>query len=238
MSTFVIRDLSGMAEFRQAEALQAEVWGKEDTADPADLMMVIQAEGGLCAGAFVEGRLVGYIFAFPTRDPGVQHSHRLATLPQARGMKLGLRLKWYQRDWCLARGIGLVRWTFDPLRRVNASLNIGALGAIVRTYYPDYYGEMQGINAGAPSDRLLAEWRLDRPEVASLAAGGPGRAMTGLRAVPLPADFEAALTSDPAQALADRLAMRATLQAAFAEGQAILSYDRAAGAYGIGPLAG
>jgi predicted GNAT superfamily acetyltransferase len=54
-----IRELSGMSEFRQAETLQNEVWGKDDTADPADLLMVIQAEGGLCAGAFLEGRLIG-----------------------------------------------------------------------------------------------------------------------------------------------------------------------------------
>jgi hypothetical protein len=38
-----IRELSGMSEFRQAETLQNEVWGKDDTADPADLLMVIQA---------------------------------------------------------------------------------------------------------------------------------------------------------------------------------------------------
>ena len=73
-----IRELSGMSEFRQAETLQNEVWGKDDTADPADLLMVIQAEGGLCAGAFLDGRLVGYVFGFPTKDSGVQHSHRLA----------------------------------------------------------------------------------------------------------------------------------------------------------------
>lgn len=30
-----IRDLPGMAEFRLAEALQNDVWGKDDTADPA-----------------------------------------------------------------------------------------------------------------------------------------------------------------------------------------------------------
>jgi predicted GNAT superfamily acetyltransferase len=69
-----------MAEFRLAEDLQRAVWGEGDLPDPADLMMVIQAEGGLVGGAFVDGRLLGYIFGFPTRDPQVQHSHRLAVL--------------------------------------------------------------------------------------------------------------------------------------------------------------
>lgn len=110
-------------------------------------MMVIQAEGGLAGGAFVEGRLMGYIFGFPTRDPGIQHSHRLAVLPEARGLGLGVRLKFFQRDWCLTRGMTLVRWTFDPLRAVNATLNIHRLGATSDTYLEDYYGEMAGIDS-------------------------------------------------------------------------------------------
>lgn len=238
MSAVIIRDLAGMAEFRQAESLQNAVWGKDDTADPADLMMVIQAEGGLCAGAFLDGRLIGYVFGFPTREPGVQHSHRLAVLPEARGMQLGKRLKWFQRDWCLARGISLVRWTFDPLRRVNACLNIGTLGCIVRTYHADYYGQMQGINAGLPSDRLLAEWRLGSATVAALSRGeGVVRAASGVVLSPgLPSDIDALVASDPARALDERLRQRSVLQDAFAQGQVIIGYDRAADAYCLGPV--
>ena len=32
----IIRDLSGMAEFFKAEQLQRDVWGADDTEDPAD----------------------------------------------------------------------------------------------------------------------------------------------------------------------------------------------------------
>ncbi|MDZ7907351.1 MAG: GNAT family N-acetyltransferase [Gemmobacter sp.] len=166
-----IRDLQGMAEFAQAEQLQRDVWGAGDAPDPADLMMVVQHEGGLVAGAFAEGRLLGYAFGFPTRDPLVQHSHRLAVRAEARGLKLGLRLKWYQHDWCAARGIARVRWTYDPLRLANATLNIAALGAEVSTYLPDYYGEMAGINAGTASDRLMADWHVGSPRVQASRAG-------------------------------------------------------------------
>ena len=89
MTELTFRDLRGMAEFRAAEDLQRSVWGAGDAPDPADLMMVIQAEGGLVGGAFAEGRLLGYVFGFPTRDPQVQHSHRLAVLSEARGLRLG-----------------------------------------------------------------------------------------------------------------------------------------------------
>ncbi|MFD1809838.1 GNAT family N-acetyltransferase [Gemmobacter lanyuensis] len=126
-------------------------------------MMVIQHEGGLLAGAFQGDRLLGYVFAFPTRDPQVQHSHRLAVRAEARGLKLGARLKWYQHDWCARNGVALVRWTYDPLRRTNATLNIAALGAGAHVYLPDYYGEMAGINAGTASDRLMAEWVIGSP---------------------------------------------------------------------------
>ncbi|MCF1710784.1 GNAT family N-acetyltransferase [Tabrizicola sp. J26] len=230
MRDVILRDLSGMAEFRLAEALQNDVWGHDDTADPADLMMVIQAEGGLCAGAFHGDRLIGYVFAFPTRDPQIQHSHRLAIRTEARGLGLGARLKWYQRDWCLARGIRLVRWTYDPLRILNASLNIGTLGAVGRTYYPDYYGKMAGINAGAPSDRLLAEWFVADATVTALANRQPVE-VTPVSRIAIPTDFAEMLTADPDRALADRLKLRLEMTEAFARGEEITGFDRQRGEY-------
>ena len=232
MTDVTFRDLSGMAEFRLAEDLQRQVWGEGDLPDPADLMMVIQAEGGLVGGAYVDGRLVGYIFGFPTRDPQVQHSHRLAVLAQARGLGLGVRLKLYQRDWCLARGIGHVRWTFDPLRTVNATLNIHRLGATSQTYLPDYYGEMAGINQGLASDRLLVDWDLASPVVAALAGGRPrpAQALTPLPR-PLPDDIETLAQADMAAAAALRLELRALLQRAFADGHRIADFDRSARVY-------
>lgn len=209
------RDLAGMAECRAAEDLQRAVWGAGDVPDPADLMMVVQAEGGLLGGAFLDGRLMGYVFAFPTATAGVQHSHRLAVRAEARGLGLGLRLKLYQRDWCLARGIHLTRWTYDPLRHTNASLNIARLGASAGSYHPDYYGAMEGINAGLPSDRLLAEWHLTAPPAP------PGTPLE----IALPEDLDRLMDTDPGAALRLRLALRAALQDAFAKGQRITGYD-------------
>ncbi|MCA0272340.1 MAG: GNAT family N-acetyltransferase [Proteobacteria bacterium] len=233
MSDVTLRDLHGMAEFLAAERLQRAVWGQDDSPDPADLMMVVQAEGGLCAGAFRGGDLIGYVFGFPTRDPGVQHSHRLAVASEARGLKLGVRLKWYQRDWCLRHGVGLVRWTFDPLRRTNATLNIDTLGASGNVYHTDYYGDMAGINAGAPSDRLSVEWRLDALGVKARAEGQrPRPGAGGIKArVNIPADFAALLSGASEVALSERLRVRDSLQAAFADGLEIGGFDRETGDY-------
>lgn len=226
----MIRDLNSVAELKQSESFQRAVWGEDDPADNSDIMLAIQHEGGLVAGAFAQGRMLGFLFGFPTSRPDVQHSHRLAVHPDSRGMGLGLKLKWYQRDWCLARGIKTVRWTYDPLRRINASLNITKLGATAGIYYPDYYGKMEGINAGVASDRLLAEWQLDAPGVAQRAAGAPVPPGDGLR-VAIPADFGALLTQDLQGAVAQRLRVRAELTAAFDGGYRISGFDTAACTY-------
>ena len=231
----IIRDLSGMEEFLKAEQLQRDVWGVDDTEDPADLMMVIQHEGGLVAGAFEGERLVGYVFGFPTREPQVQHSHRLAVHPEARGRSLALRLKRYQREWCLARGINLVRWTFDPLRHTNAHLNIARLGAEVSTYHADYYGVMKGINAGLPSDRLRADWHLASDRAIRCAAWEPGKPAITLppqaERVAIIPDLDRLLAEDYEMALAARLRVREALTRLFGEGYAIRHYDAAAASY-------
>ncbi|WP_421694572.1 GNAT family N-acetyltransferase [Aestuariivirga sp.] len=241
MRGVVIRDLSGMDDFFKAEQLQRDVWGADDTEDPADLMMVIQHEGGLAAGAFEGERLLGYVFAFPTREPHVQHSHRLAVHPEARGRSLALALKRYQREWCLARGISLVRWTFDPLRHTNAHLNIARLGAEVSTYHRDYYGVMKGINAGLPSDRLLADWHLHGTRAQICAGWEPGQPKPPLPddaiRVEIPPDLDRLLLEDEKAALAWRFRVRDALTRHFAEGHAIRFFDADTRAYLLTPAA-
>lgn len=226
MSDVEFRDLRGMDEFTEAENLQSVVWGQGDRPDPADLMMVIQAEGGLAGGAFLDGRLVGYVFGFPTATPGVQHSHRLAVLPDMRSRGIGVRLKWYQRQWCLDRGIGLVRWTFDPLRATNAALNIARLGARSSTYHVDFYGAMGGINKGLPSDRLLADWHLADPRVVALAEGSTFAPLPDdcLRVI-LPAGSDGLIGASGPEAIDARLELRVALTEALADGGEIVGFD-------------
>lgn len=227
----ILRELEGVAELQLAERFQVEVWGEGERPDNSDIMLALQHEGALVAGAFAEGEMLGFLFGFPSATPGVQHSHRLAVSQKARGLGLGARLKWFQRDWCLARGIRLVRWTYDPLRAINAGLNIAVLGATARDYLPDYYGPMPGINAGLPSDRVMAVWQLDAPWVVARAAGQPLPAPQTAATAGIPADIDALLQADPARALAERMRLRAALQEAFAAGLAITGFDRQSGRY-------
>ena len=222
MTGLVLRDLASLAEMKASEAFQRAVWGADDPPDNSDMLLAIQHEGGLVAGAFDGGRMVAFLFGFPTSESAAQHSHRLGVHPDWQGQGLGLRMKLYQKEWCLARGITQVRWTYDPARRANAVLNIHRLGAIARTYYRDYYGVMEGINAGLPSDRLLAEWDLTRPADAEATPAGT---------VPIPADFAKLALDDPGAALAERLRIRKALEGAFAEGLQIAGFDRSQNAY-------
>ena len=212
----ILRELVGIAELKDAERFQRLVWGDDDPADNSDMLLAIQHEGGLVAGAFDDKRLVGFLFGFPTSDPKAQHSHRLGVHPDMQGRGLGVRLKQFQRDWCLERGIETVRWTYDPIRRANAVLNIARLGATAGTYYRDYYGQMEGINAGVPSDRLLAEWNL-KPSTTQTPSE------TGY--VAIPKQFSALLATDLTQAKAERLRVRSEIEALFADGFRIVGFD-------------
>jgi len=222
MTDPVLRDLASLSEMKAAESFQRLVWGRDDPPDNSDMLLAIQHEGGLVAGAFVGDVMVAFLFGFPTSDPQAQHSHRLGVHPDWQGQGLGLRMKLYQKDWCTARGIRRVRWTYDPIRRANAALNIDRLGATACTYYRDYYGPMEGINAGVPSDRLLAEWDLTRPAKPHV---------TAERMVPIPPDFTALVQDDLGKAQSERLRVRAALESAFSDGLHIAGFDRAQTAY-------
>ena len=234
MSEVTFRELASLDELKLAEDVQRQVWGNDDMPDNADLMLAIQHEGGLVAGAFRDARMLGFLFAFPSATPGVQHSHRLAVLAEARGLRLGVRLKWYQREWCLARGITRVRWTYDPLRAVNAGLNVASLGGVSDSYLNNYYGVMAGINAGLPSDRIMLDWHLESDGVAARAKGLPPPDAPTARMVPIPRDIDKLMRDDPAQALRARMELREALTGAFAQGLRITGFDSSAAAYRLG----
>lgn len=171
-----LRELESVAELSACEAVQLRVWGEPTPEVTVASFRAAVHAGGLVVGAFAGAALVGFAFAFPSFVAGRVglHSHLLAVLPEARGRGVGRALKWFQRAWCLERGLRVVTWTFDPLQAKNAKLNLEHLGAHCCHYLPNFYGELGGsLNGALPSDRLLAEWPLEADHVAALAAGEP-----------------------------------------------------------------
>ena len=117
---------------------------------------------------------MGFCYAFAALRGGEGHLHSdmLAVSPAARGLGVGLRLKWAQREEALRRGLRLVTWTFDPMRAPNARLNLNHLGAVARELLPDFYGTTSSaLHHGLATDRLLARWELDHPRVVRRKAG-------------------------------------------------------------------
>ncbi len=194
-----IRPLASCAEFIRCEDLQKEVWGfpERDIVPLAELVST-QKAGGIVAGAFDRsGAMLGFVMGFWALDEAgsvFHYSRRLGVTRSERGRGLGRLLKLYQRHFVLARGYGLVRWTYDPLEGENASLNIGKLGAEASDYLVDFYGsDPAPPNLGVPTDRFFVRWQVDSGKVALLAsaprpgaepAGWPGTLPCVLRSRP------------------------------------------------------
>ncbi len=153
------------------------VWGRDAAAGrimSPEVLTAIAHAGGQVSATFDGDQIVAATAAFVGLDDGLVflHSHITGVLGTHTSRGVGRALKWHQRDWCLARGISHVRWTFDPLVRRNAWFNLGLLGARVLRHERDLYGPVPDArNAGAPTDRLLVDWALDAPRVRAAAEG-------------------------------------------------------------------
>jgi chorismate synthase len=168
--TIVIRDIETLDEMHEVEELQREIWGVSDLDVYPALALRPQKEvGAILMGAFVQGRMVGFVFGFPGIFKGetIIHSDMLGVLSEYRSQSLGYLLKCAQRDAALNRGIRKITWTFDPLQSRNAHLNFGKLGVIADRYLVNYYGETSSFLHRSGTDRLWVTWLLDSDRVAS-----------------------------------------------------------------------
>ncbi|MEJ2538433.1 MAG: GNAT family N-acetyltransferase, partial [Gemmatimonadota bacterium] len=171
-----IRELAGIDEFRRAVAFQESIWGEGFSERvPASLMKVTRRLGGVVAGAFgSEEELVGFVYGMTGLEEGgpVHWSDILAVRPGLRDRGVGRRLKHFQRERVLGLGVDLMRWTFDPLESRNAYLNLGHLGAVVREYAVDMYGESDSpLHRGLGTDRYVVSWELTSNRVRDRVAG-------------------------------------------------------------------
>jgi predicted GNAT superfamily acetyltransferase len=231
-----IRKCEALGEMQACFALQKEVWKFSDAElIPVRIFVVAAKIGGQVIGAFAgtddKKEMIGFALAIPGMRNGHSylHSQMLAVRQQYRNGGLGRRMKLYQREDALARGIELMEWTFDPLEIKNAYLNIEKLGAITRRYTADQYGLTSSpLQGGLPSDRLVAEWWMKSKRVEAVLAEAP-RAKFECRArIDVPAEIYAwkAAAVTRAQALAVQASNRERFSLAFAEGLSVLGYER------------
>ncbi|GHJ44475.1 hypothetical protein Cs7R123_18170 [Catellatospora sp. TT07R-123] len=156
-----IRELDTVPAQHEAAGLFCRIWHADspDQLINRATLRAMQHAGNYVAGAYRDGVLVAAAVAF--FGVGHLHSHIAGVDPAAQSGGIGYALKQHQRAWCLARGITEICWTFDPLVRRNAYVNLHKLGGRAAAYLPDFYGEMNdGINTGEATDRLYLSWDL------------------------------------------------------------------------------
>lgn len=234
MSDVVVREARSHAELHACVDLQIKVWGfAARDAVPFNQLLVAHEWGGRVFVALDGDRVVGFCYGLAGRQYGrpALLSHMLAVLPEYRGKGIGVRLKIAQGRWAREQGYDLVTWTYDPLEATNAYLNIARLGGVVRRYLVNHYGNMtDDLNRGLPSDRLLVEWRLERPAVMDVLAGKrpPACNANPVSTIVVPRNFQAIKSSDPDGAMRWRMTVRSKFQEAFGNGLIVtgLQLDR------------
>jgi predicted GNAT superfamily acetyltransferase len=164
----------------------------------------------------------------------------LAVREGYRNRGLGVKLKREQRLEAISRGIFHMEWTFDPLEIKNAFLNIHRLGAVVRSYRPDFYGVSSSrLQGGLPTDRLVAEWELASARVEAILDGRPAATHVTEERILVPAAIYQwkASSASRSRALAVQLENRKKFQEAFSRGLTVVGFSLDAEGNGIFELA-
>lgn len=208
----------GPDDMRGAQGIIADVWGVQQVPQ-SNLLQSLCRAGNPVLVAVRAGEVVGVTFGFLGWQDGLHlHSHMAAVGKGIESSGIGNALKLAQRAVCLAHGITEMRWTFDPMVARNAHFNLVKLGAEVRQFLPNLYGEMDDtINSGDHSDRFEVSWWLDAKSVEARSAASI-RDSPEVERVPIPDDFLALRRSAPEKARTARRRVRARLVELFGQG--------------------
>jgi predicted GNAT superfamily acetyltransferase len=237
-SDIEIREVTAIEEYDACIRLQRDVFGLPDLEiSPRRHLIVSHQAGGWTLGAFVEGKLVGFVhhLAAVRGDEIFGYSHMMAVATEYQNHGIGARLKWAQRTRALSEGRNFIKWTFEPTRARNAYFNLNRLGVVVREYAVNFYGTDYVTNpaekaAGVrhmDSDRVFARWELRSPRVEALAAGAEhSLAAQPDRTIEIPADYSALLKSDPTAGKAEQMRVREEFVKALGDGLVCRAFER------------
>jgi predicted GNAT superfamily acetyltransferase len=248
-----IRRAESYDDYQACQEAQRRAWGitSDGYVVPVATMVGAQLHGGLVLGAFLpDGSAAGLSFAFLGRLDGrlCLYSQLTGVRPEHQARGIGARLKQVQWEFARDTGIGMVVWAFDPLQAGNAHFNLERLGVTIRHFIDNMYGpRTDALNAGAPTDRLIAQWSTtERPDHPPLAIDGlPPLIATRARPdgliesatvddrptadrllLEIPAEIVRLRQHDPALAEGWRRAVRDAFTAAFAAGYVATRFAR------------
>jgi len=220
-----IRSLQTVEEVFAASEVLAEVWGGDKAGMPPNLLRALAHSGNYAVGLYDGDRLVGASVAFFAAPAArSMHSHITGVLPEFQSHGFGRVLKQQQREWALARDVGHITWTFDPLVARNAHFNLRTLGTRVTEYLVNHYGPMDdGVNRGDETDRVMVTWALAAPP-----APTPSDDQV-VASVEVPHDIESLRRDAPTDAAAWRRRVREAFVGHLASGLVVGGFDDARG---------
>jgi len=221
-----VRRLDTFQDQNNARMVFDQTWALDaGTEITPNLLQAMIHSGSYLSGAFIENKLVGAAFAFPATNQGLHlHSHMTAVLDEYRDKGVGYALKVDQWNWAKQNNYSHLSWTFDPLVRRNAKLNIVKLGVEILGYYPNFYGEMSdALNAGDESDRLMVSWKtsLDAPKARDLIANPKPNDIL----IAIPEDIVAIRSKNQRESMRWRRQVREQFMAAFEKDGKVIGFS-------------
>ena len=221
-----VRKLDNLQDQDSARKIFDITWSLDaGTEITPNLLQAMVHSGSYLSGAFVDNKIVGTAFAFPATNGGLHlHSHMTAVLPEFRDKGVGYALKIDQWNWAKRKNYSQLSWTFDPLVRRNAKLNIAKLGVDISAYHPNFYGDMpDALNAGDESDRLMVSWRtdIDAPKARELIT----KPETGDILIEIPEDIVAIRSKNQSESMKWRRQVREQFLAAFEKNGKVIGFS-------------
>ena len=227
--------MSNSIQVRELDNLQDQDFGRKifditwsmdaGTEITPNLLQAMVHSGSYLSGAFIDNKIVGAAFAFPAPNGGSHlHSHMTAVLPEFRDKGVGYTLKIDQWNWAKKKNYSHLSWTFDPLVRRNAKLNIAKLGVDISAYFPNFYGDMpDALNAGDESDRLMVSWRtdIDEPNARELIT----KPETDDILIEIPEDIVAIRSKNQSESMKWRRQVREQFTAAFEKNGKVIGFS-------------
>ncbi len=222
-----IRRCETLDELDACVKLQKEVFALPDLeVSPRRHLVVTISAGGFVLGAFAAERLVGFVLSVPgfLRDERFFYSHMTAVAADFQSLGIGANLKWAQREQALNENVKFIKWTFQPFQARNAFFNLEKLGAVIKSYAPNFYGtdystapEQKG-EIGLDSDRLFAEWHLENEKVVALSKGESFTEKTEVAAtIEISNDWNDLVKHNPKKAVLEQQRVKNEFRKAFAE---------------------
>ena len=227
MSTSIqVRELDNLQDQDFGRKIFDITWSMDTgTEITPNLLQAMVHSGSYLSGAFIDNKIVGAAFAFPATNDGLHlHSHMTAVLPEFRDKGVGYALKIDQWGWAKKKNYSHLSWTFDPLVRRNAKLNIQKLGVDISAYHPNFYGDMpDALNAGDESDRLMVSWRTDAdaPKARELIP----KPETGDILIEIPEDIVAIRSKNQSESMKWRRQVREQFLAAFEKNGKVIGFS-------------